>query len=49
MLLMVRTLDMSVPGWTDDTWKRFEKIPHTLDMSVIKGVKFKTKKRDDLL
>ena len=47
---MVRTLDMSVhPGLADDTWKRCEKIQHTLDMSVIEGVKFKTKKSDDLL
>ena len=28
-LLMVRALDMTVPGQTDDTWKRFEKY-HTL-------------------
>ena len=34
-----------------DRWhmEKIWKIPHTLDMSVIKGVKFKTKKRDDLL
>ena len=29
--------------------KDLKEIPHTLDMSVIKGVKFKTEKRDDLL
>ena len=29
--------------------KDLKEIPHTLDMSVRKGVNFKTKKRDDLL